>query len=474
MSAIATFVSDHVLHGVDIDWETPKDNTEWDQCVNLLTSLKSNLPGKRISIAVAGYPSALPSTISQKIWNAVDAIHLKTYDEGSPWPSHSDATYSTYLFDGWATQGAPKGKLFLGCAFYGWHPVVGAANGGSKVPYRNIVLNGASCNKPGDNTASITTKTEYCYNNGYGGVFIWEIGFDIFNTLLNATWPVISDTSPICSGTSKSFSSTNWHSGDYSWEKSSNLSLSNTTNSTTTVSPANSSSYGAAWVRVKNTNTGAVLATYEVWIGVPDPFLYLLIEGQDGLYPPGWYITNYITACPLQFIALYPKYYEPAGILEFQGQSSNISRIKFSSPTSITFKTTKKVGEMFSFDIRYRNTCGWSSSWATIDIENVNCSKSPVLEEYKWKVYPNPIDNMLYIEQDMEDFGQSTSDMIIEAASTYDIRLYDGQGNLLRQTNTKGGTVQFNVANLPVGFYYLHVHEGASAPTEIHQVMVER
>jgi len=129
---------------------------------------------------------------------------------------------------------------------------------------------------------------------------------------------------------------------------------------------------------------------------------------------------------------------------------------------------------MFSFDIRYRNTCGWSSSWATIDIENVNCSKSPVLEEYKWKVYPNPTDNMLYIEQDMEDFGQSTSDMIIEAASTYDIRLYDGQGNLLRQTNTKGGTVQFNVANLPVGFYYLHVHEGASAPTEIHQVMVER
>ena len=157
--------------------------------------------------------------------------------------------------------------------------------------------------------------------------------------------PVISGSTPICSGSSKNFSASNWISGDYYWDKSSNLSLSSTTSPTTTVSPANSSSYGTAWVSVKSQNTGAVLATFDVWIGIPDPFLYLLIEGQDGLYPPGWYITNYITACPLQFIALYPKYYEPAGVLEFQGQSSNISGIKFTSPTSITsdFLTSTEI-----------------------------------------------------------------------------------------------------------------------------------
>jgi len=175
----------------------------------------------------------------------------------------------------------------------------------------------------------------------------------------------------------------------------------------------------------------------------------------------------------LQFIALYPKYNEPTGVLEFQGQSSNISGIKFTSPTSITFKTTAKVGAMFSFDIRYRNACGWSSSWATIDIENVNCSKSPVLEEYKWKVYPNPTDNMLHIEQDTEAFAQSTGGIDVKAAPTYDIRLYDGQGNLLRQTNTKGGTVQFNVSNLTDGLYYLHIYDGVSSTPEIHQIMVE-
>ena len=41
--------------------------------------------------------------------------------------------------------------------------------------------------------------------------------------------------------------------------------------------------------------------------------------------------------------------------------------------------------------------------------------------------------------------------------ATYDIRLYDGQGNLLRKTSAEDGMVQFNVSNLPDGNYYLHI-----------------
>ena len=55
----------------------------------------------------------------------------------------------------------------------------------------------------------------------------------------------------------------------------------------------------------------------------------------------------------------------------------------------------------------------------------------------------------------------------------YDLRLYDGQGNLLRQQKTKGSTVQFNVSALPNGIYYLHIYDGVSDTPEMRQIVVE-
>ena len=60
------------------------------------------------------------------------------------------------------------------------------------------------------------------------------------------------------------------------------------------------------------------------------------------------------------------------------------------------------------------------------------------------------------------------------ADPVFDVRLYDGQGNLVRQQLTKGGNVEFNVANLPVGIYYLHVYDGVSDKPEVQQIVVER
>ena len=54
------------------------------------------------------------------------------------------------------------------------------------------------------------------------------------------------------------------------------------------------------------------------------------------------------------------------------------------------------------------------------------------------------------------------------------IRLYDRQGNLLRQQKTNGGTVQFNVSDLPYGVYYLHVYDGVNENPEMRLVIVEQ
>jgi len=73
--------------------------------------------------------------------------------------------------------------------------------------------------------------------------------------------PVISGSSPICNGTPKSFSATNWIQGNYYWEASNSLvSFSCSTCSTTNVSATSSINKGTTSVYVKN-NSGTVLAT---------------------------------------------------------------------------------------------------------------------------------------------------------------------------------------------------------------------
>ena len=85
---------------------------------------------------------------------------------------------------------------------------------------------------------------------------------------------------------------------------------------------------------------------------------------------------------------------------------------------------------------------------------------------------PNPTDGMLYIEIDA-DAAQAMLLTAGKSSLTFDVRLYDGQGNLLLQQKTKGGTVEFNVSSLPGGYYYLHVYDGVSSTPLMQQVVVE-
>ena len=84
--------------------------------------------------------------------------------------------------------------------------------------------------------------------------------------------------------------------------------------------------------------------------------------------------------------------------------------------------------------------------------------------------YPNLVNDILYIEIDA---GIAQNLLPFNASLIFDVLLYDWQGNLLRQKKTKGGTVQFNVSNLPDGMYYLHVYDGVNTTPEMIQIVVE-
>ncbi|MDR1154432.1 MAG: fibronectin type III domain-containing protein [Bacteroidales bacterium] len=125
----------------------------------------------------------------------------------------------------------------------------------------------------------------------------------------------------------------------------------------------------------------------------------------------------------------------------------------------------------------YCITCRFVSSYYTQPYSEQICvSVYNSYNSYGYAaVYPNPASNILNIEIDAEAAVQAkTSEQAVKREPAYDVRLYDGQGNLLRRSTTKGGKVEFNVSNLTGGIYYLHIYDGVNEKPEIRQIVVER
>lgn len=431
------------------------------------------------------YPAQNPP-IAKQIWNTVDAIQLMTYDEGvqgSSWTTHSDATSSNNHINNWATWGAQnnvldKVKLHVGSAFYGYNNGAGVV-GGSKILYKS----GTSCSNPGDNTTSVATKLDHCYNNGYGGVMFWELSYDYpvtnSSSLLNAIWnanvvkggfantepcplpAVIIGPTTICYGTPQVFKTIGWQPG-YSWVKSNNLiNISNIGLASTTISVASSSSNGSVTLSIKNSN-GTTLKTFDIWVGEPISGSISgsssATAGQDALF--------FVNA---QF------------------------------PTSVSWTASGNVGSSTSWGNSAEFSVMWSSScFATISATASNVCASNVTKYHYVTVtgsacvcglppnqcicnpwgspppYPNPVSDILNIDiNECSSFHHDSKDAD-ESDHIFDIRLYDEHGNLLRQSATNGGTtVQFNVSNLPDGIYFLHIYDDENEKPEIKKIMVE-
>lgn len=124
----------------------------------------------------------------------------------------------------------------MGSAFYGWHPVVGEEDGGFRVSYRDYILNNDTTwySNPGDSITDVQDKAIHTRDNGFGGVFIWELGYDLTaddsQSLLKAideVMPSFSGPTIVCN-TWVNYTIDNIPQGaTLSWDKSANLILSN-------------------------------------------------------------------------------------------------------------------------------------------------------------------------------------------------------------------------------------------------------
>ena len=86
--------------------------------------------------------------------------------------------------------------------------------------------------------------------------------------------------------------------------------------------------------------------------------------------------------------------------------------------------------------------------------------------------YPNPVDDILTV--DIDAFAAANPPAQFSGSRPiYDVRLYDGLGNMLRQERAGGGIIQFDVSNLPDGLYYLHIYDGVSNAPDIQKIIVQ-
>ncbi len=193
-----------------------------------------------------------------------------------------------------------------------------------------------------------------------------------------------------------------------------------------------------------------------------------------------------LSPCPGAMVTCRPEFPENVGdILGFECQASNCTLLA-SGANIIKFQAPYGTRESFTLKIRYKNECGWSS-WSNLRGTTRNCAGG----EDPFKIedpsialaYPNPTSNILNVEvgqvtqaASMATQQQLPTSKVISATpvvTSYDIRLYDGQGNLLRRTTSRGEKVEFNVANLPNGLYYLHIYDGVSEQPEMRQIVVQ-
>lgn len=94
---------------------------------------------------------------------------------------------------------------------------------------------------------------------------------------------------------------------------------------------------------------------------------------------------------------------------------------------------------------------------------------------YRSAVYPNPVDNTLHIDivepQETENAATiSTQQKVL--SSSHELRLFNFQGNLVRNLRVTDRQVSIDVSGLPEGNYFLHIIRAGSTEPEVHKVII--
>jgi hypothetical protein len=150
---------------------------------------------------------------------------------------------------------------------------------------------------------------------------------------------------------------------------------------------------------------------------------------------------------------------------------------------SITGSFGNNVGNMVTFTF----TSGTTSRQLAFYVEcgNNSSSRSSSMQTAPAQissVNPNPVSDVLHIDFDRDAIAQTIEQQPLSAyiskntlqVLTFNIRLYDSYGVLMRQATSNGQDVELYVSNLPGGLYYVYVDIGVDTKPEIHKIIIKK
>lgn len=180
-------VKKYDLDGIDIDWEFPSSEQDWQNYGSLMKKLSSGLKAYKenaiLSTAFAAGGAKLPKDVT----NNIDRIQYMAYDDGNSEGWHSTFQKALEGLKAFSDNGFDLSKINIGIAAYG-HPIDGAPNyinwQSNKnanywdCKYENIesedqVFDVAFCSP-----ALASDKTALAILSGAGGVMVFSIVSD--------------------------------------------------------------------------------------------------------------------------------------------------------------------------------------------------------------------------------------------------------------------------------------------------------
>jgi hypothetical protein len=274
----------------------------------------------------------------------------------------------------------------------------------------------------------------------------------------------ISGPAVVCSGSPATFTVSSAPSSGFTWDKSSNLTLVSSSGNSATFS---ASGNGSGCVRILV--NGIEIAQKTVYVGAP---VSTDITASCGPETNNKYYGS-AAARSTPFVGdQYEWMTDNSGWTIIQHPNADDLGI----PMNGVQITPPYTSASTILRVRAHNACGWGT-WKQVGTLSGS-------SYYSMSAYPNPVNSTLNVEVtiDAQAHAQALSQASaqlqaagagsVKQTPTFDIRLYNGRGVLLRQASSQAGTVTFDVSGLPEDTYYLHVYDDTQTRPEIQQVII--
>lgn len=166
------------LDGIDIDWEFPQDEAQWQDFSALLLELGQALHGEGLLLTAAFYPEEV--ALSPEALQALDGVNVMAYDQFDEQGRHATYQGAQGALERFYALGCAPKQLILGLPAYG-RPL----DAGAQWPfYRDAapgltqggnLWQGAWYNSP----QLVADKCALARQEGLGGVFLYHLGCDL-------------------------------------------------------------------------------------------------------------------------------------------------------------------------------------------------------------------------------------------------------------------------------------------------------